>query len=104
MSLSPDEQQLLDGIETGLRSEDPTFPAKLTFGTAERYRRRQTGLTHGCLWLGMCITLTGFGLVHDKTTAGAMLILFGAGFLILALVRLLQLSPPTCRVPRPPLS
>jgi hypothetical protein len=75
MSLSPGEQQLLDGIETGLRTQDPTFPAKLTFGTAKRYRRRQTGLTHGWLWLGMIMTLTGFGLVHEKTAAGVMLIL-----------------------------
>ena len=65
------------------------------FGTENRYQRRQTVLAHGCLWLGMVLTLTGFGLVHQALAAGVLLIIYGAGILVLTLIRLLQLRPPT---------
>jgi hypothetical protein len=102
--LSRDEQELLDGIEAGLRNEDAAFPARLTFRTAERHRRRQAVLAHGSLWLGMVLALIGFGLVHEERVAGALLILYGSGFLILALIRLLRLYPTASKTSRPPSS
>jgi len=103
MSLSPHEQEVLDAIEIGLQAEDPYFPARLSFGT-DNHRHRQILLAHGCLWLGMVLTLTGFGLVHQALAAGVLLIVYGAGILILALIRLVQLRPPTPEGGRPRLS
>ena len=82
MPLSRHEQEVLDAIETGLQVDDPDFSARLSFGTENRYQRRQTLLAHGCLWLGMVLTLTGFGLVHQALAAGVLLIVYGAGILI----------------------
>jgi hypothetical protein len=59
MALSRDEQRLLDGIETGLRAHDPAFAAKLTVDAADLDRHREMVLAHGCLWLGMFMTLVG---------------------------------------------
>ena len=42
---------------------------------------------------GLVLTLTGFGLVHDVVGAGVLLILYGAGTMIAALVRILQIRP-----------
>ncbi len=56
---------MLDAIENGFQVDDPVFAAKLNFTATRRHFRRQTVLAHGCLWLGMFMTLTGFGLVHD---------------------------------------
>jgi hypothetical protein len=39
----------------------------------------------------MVLTLTEFGLVHNVLAAGVLLILYGAGTTIAALVRILQL-------------
>jgi glucose uptake protein GlcU len=91
MALSGDEQRLLDGIETGLRSTDPAFAVKLTLEAAASYRRRQVGLVHGCLWLGMFMTLAGFALVHQVLAAGVLVILYGTGTLIFALSAVWQL-------------
>jgi hypothetical protein len=91
MTLSRDEQRLLDGIETGLRAADPEFAAKLTLEAADSYRRRQVGLAHGCLLLGMFMTLAGFALAHQVLAAGVLFILYGIGTLISALVTLWQL-------------
>ena len=91
MTLSRDEQRLLDGIETGLRAADPAFAAKLTLEAAARYRRRQVGMAHGCLWLGMFMTLAGFALVHQVLAAGVLVILYGTGTLISALSAVWQL-------------
>jgi len=85
---------LVDGIGTCLRIADPAFSARLTIGNAQRCRRRHIGLAHGYLWLGMFLSLTGFGFVHEALGVGAILILSGAGVLLLALVRLLQLRLP----------
>ena len=101
MPLSPDEREVLDAIEKRLLAEDPAFPAKLSFGTENRYRSRHTVLAHGCLWLGIVLTLTGFCLVHPAPAAGVMLILYGGGILVLALVRLLSFRPPTSTGRRP---
>jgi hypothetical protein len=98
MPLSPVERGLLDGIESGLRADDPALVARLGAGPEVPRQRRQTVLTHGCLWLGMCICLTGFGLVHDALTAGIVLILYGSGMLVLALVMTLQSHPPSIAI------
>lgn len=95
MPLSPHEQHLLDAIETGLRDRDPEFAAKLTLEGAERTRRRHLVVAHVCLWLGMFLTLTGFALVHDVLGAGVLLLLYGAGILAFAILRILQLRPPS---------
>ena len=52
MPLSPDEQYLLDTIETGLRNQDPAFATKFTDPDADRARRRSTVIAHACLWSG----------------------------------------------------
>jgi hypothetical protein len=49
----------------------------------------------------MVLALTGFGLVHQALAAGVMLILYGAGILILTLIRLLHLRPPISTGRRP---
>ena len=41
----------------------------------------------------MVLTLTGFGLVHDALGAGVLLIVYGAGTTIAALIGILQLRP-----------
>jgi len=103
MPLSPHEQEVLESIETGLQAEDPGFPARLSFGTENSYQRRQTLFAHGCLWLGMVLTLIGFGLIHQALAAGVLVIVYGAGILVLTLIRLLLLRPSTSegRPPRP---
>ena len=93
MPLSWYEQQVLDEIETGVWADDPAFAAKLNPGPAGQDRRRRTVVAHGYLWLGMIMTLVGFGLVHDARAAGALLVLCGVGTLIAALVRLWRLHP-----------
>ena len=100
MPLSREEQRVLDSIEDGLRVDDPVFAAKLTFTAAKRHFRRQKVLAHGCLWLGMFMTLTGFGLVHDVLGAGVLLILYGFGLLGLAIVAIVQLGSPVGGSPR----
>jgi len=94
MRLSREEQRVLDSIEDGLRVDDPVFAAKLTFTATRRQFRRQTVLAHGCLWVGMFMTLTGFGLVHDLLGAGVLLILYGLGLLVMAIVAIVQLRSP----------
>jgi hypothetical protein len=89
MPLSRDEQRLLAGIETGLRADDPAFAAKLSPGTTDPHRHHETALAHACLWVGMCMTLTGFALVHQVPAAGALLIFYGTGILLSALIAML---------------
>ena len=93
MPLSRDEQRLLDGIETGLRATDPAFAATLTLDAADRYRRQQTVLAHGCLWLGIFMILDGFAIIHQVLAAGVLFILYGTGTLISALVTMWRLRP-----------
>ena len=50
------------------------------------------------------MTLTGFGLVHDILRAGVLLILYGLGLLVMAIVAIVQLRSPVIRSPRRPLS
>src|SRR6478609_10987820 len=97
MPLSREEQRVLDSIEDGLRVHDPAFAAKLTFTATRRHFRRRTVLAHGCLWAGMFMTLTGFGLVHDILGAGVLLILYGFGLLVMAPVAIVQLRSPVGR-------
>jgi hypothetical protein len=49
----------------------------------------------------MVLTLTGFGLVHQAFATGVMLIVYGGSILILTLIRLLQLRPPSSEGRRP---
>ena len=91
MALSWYEQRVLDEIETAMWVDDPVFAASLNLETADHYRRHQTVLAQGCLWFGIFMTLTGFGLVHEEPAPGVLLILYGAGTLIFALVRVCQL-------------
>jgi len=66
MPLSPDEQYLLDAIETGLRNQDPAFATKLTDPDADQARRRSTLIAHACLWYGDILkdyALIGFFLI-----------------------------------------
>jgi Protein of unknown function (DUF3040) len=100
MPLSPDEQRLLNGIEHGLRDQDPVLAAKLTVDGADRSRRPRVAVAHGCLWLGMCLTLIGFALVHEVQAAGVMLIVYGTGLLVVAMVTITRLHPPTSWFPR----
>jgi hypothetical protein len=97
MPLSREEQRALDSIEEGLQVDDPVFAAKLTLAATRRHFRRQTVLAHGCLWVGMFMTLTGFGLVHDILGAGVLLILYGLGLLVMAAVAIVQLRSPVGR-------
>ncbi len=48
------------------------------------------------------MTLTGFGLVHDILGAGVLLILYGFGLLMMAIVAIVQLRSPAIRSPRRP--
>ena len=48
------------------------------------------------------MTLTGFGLVHDILGAGVLLILYGFGLLVMAIVAIVQLRSPAIRSPRRP--
>jgi DUF3040 family protein len=100
MPLSREEQRVLDAIENGFQVDDPVFAAKLNFTATRRHFRRQTVLAHGCLWLGMFMTLTGFGLVHDVLGAGVLLILYGLGLLVMATVAVVQLRSPVGGSPR----
>jgi hypothetical protein len=93
VTLSRDEQRVLDEIETGLRAADPAFAAKLTVQAAASDRRRRLGLAHGCLWLGMFMALTGFALVHQVLAAGVLFILYGIASVISALLTMWQLHP-----------
>ena len=93
MPLSRYEQRMLDEIETGLRADDPVFAAKLNLETADHDLRRRTAVAHGYLWLGMVMTLTGFGLVREVFAAGALIIFYGVGILIAGLVGVWQLRP-----------
>jgi hypothetical protein len=102
MPLSREEQRVLNSIESGLRLDDPVFAAKLNnnFTATKRHIRCQKALAHGCLWLGMFMTLTGFGLVHDVHGAGVLLILYGFGLLIMATIAVVRLRSPVGRSPR----
>jgi len=93
VTLSRDEQRVLDEIETDLRAADPAFAAKLTLEAAASDRRRRLGLAHGCLWLGMFMALAGFALVHEVLAAGVLFILYGTGSVIAALLTMWQLRP-----------
>ena len=94
MPLSREEQRVLDSIEDGLRVDDPVFAAKLTFTATRRHLWCLTALAHGCLWLGMLMTLTGFGVGHDVLGAGVLLILYGFGLLVMATVAVVRLRSP----------
>jgi Protein of unknown function (DUF3040) len=100
MPLSRDEQRLLDGIEKALRARDPAFAARLDFPSANRYRRRQAGVAHGCLWVGMIMALIGVGLVHQAHGAGLLLILYGFLMVALAVAAVQRLRCPTPGSPR----
>lgn len=94
MPLSWEEQRLLDGIESGLRADEPTFAAKLNLFIPFR---RQLFLAHGILWLAMCVCLIGFGLMHQVVGAGVILVLNGFGLLIIAIVMVVRLHCPDSR-------
>ena len=78
MPLSREEQRVLDSIEDGLRVDDPVFAAKLTFTATRRHLWCLTVLAHGCLWVGMLMTLTGFGVV--TTSSGRVCCSFCTGW------------------------
>jgi len=88
MPLSPHEQYQLNVIETGFREQDPGFAAKLTVTAADRSRRRHLAVAHGCLWLGMVLSLVGFGVVHQVLATGVLLILYGTGVMLFAIVKI----------------
>ena len=100
MPLSPQEQYELTMIETGLREQDPGFAARLTVAGQDRSRRRQLAVAHGCLWLGMFLSLAGLAVVHEVLAAGVLLLLYGIGVLVLAIVRMLRWYPPAAWFPR----
>jgi Flp pilus assembly protein TadB len=100
MSLSPHEQYQLSLIERGLRDQDPDFAAKLTSSGAHRSRHQSLAVAHGCLWLGMFLTLVGFAVVHEVLLAGVLMVIYGMVFLVYAIARILVLSPPTFWFPR----
>jgi len=94
MPLSREEQRALDSIEEGLQVDDPVFAAKLTFTATRRHLWCLTALAHGCLWVGMLMTLTGFGVGHDVLGAGVLLILYGLVLLVMATVAVVRLRSP----------
>lgn len=84
MALSGAERRTLAAMEKALRAADPAFVSTLTPKTAETSPRVSAALTHGCLWVGMILTLWGFGLAHGSVLVGTLVIAYGSTFLAVA--------------------
>ena len=61
MTLSEDEQHILDEIETFTRSADPGFAANLNLVAAQARRRKRLALSRYGFWLGFVILMVGAG-------------------------------------------
>lgn len=94
MSLSRDELRRLEEIEQGLQDQDPAFAAALTFEAAARHRQRRVRLAYWGLWLGALMMLTGRGLGFVSLGAGVILVLYGFGVTITAILALLHYRGP----------
>lgn len=70
MTMSEDEQHILNEIETFTRSADPGFAANLNLVAAQARRQKRLALSRYGFWLGFVILMVGAGSARGPISAG----------------------------------
>ncbi len=86
MTLSEDEQHILDEIETFTRSADPGFAANLNLVAAQARRRKRLALSRYGFWLGFVILMVGAGSARGPISAGVLVACYGLTLIVWATV------------------
>jgi len=86
MTLSEDEQHLLDEIETFTRSADPGFAANLNLVAAQARRRTRLALSRYGFWFGFVILMVGAGSARGPISAGVLVACYGLTLMVWATV------------------
>ena len=94
MSLSPDEQVQLDGIEAHIRSTDPSWSTRLNWSAVRRQRRRTIGRCFLLLLVGNLIMIAGAAGVRGVVSVGTLVALAGFAVIVRALLMARTLNPP----------
>ena len=84
MSLSRQEQELLEGIAYGLHVDDPGFAVTLTFAGTDQRVRRRAALARGGLWAAAVMMLAGVALVGFALSTGVITAACGFGVMLAA--------------------
>ena len=82
MTLSEDEQHILDEIETLTRSADPGFAANLNLVAAQARRRKRLALSRYGFWLGFVILMVGAGSARGPISAGVLVACYGLTLMV----------------------
>ena len=98
MSLSPDEQVQLDGIEAHIRSTDPSWSTRLNWSAVRRQRRRNIGRCFLLLLVGNLIMIAGAAGVRGVLSVGTLVALAGVAVMVRALLMARALNPPDTTV------
>ena len=83
MTLSEDEQHILDEIETLTRSADPGFAANLDLVSA---RRRRIALSGSAFWFGLVILMIGMSAARGPISIGVFVASYGLILMVWATV------------------
>ena len=86
MTLSEDEQRILDEIETFTRSVDPGFVSNLNLVAAQARRRKRLTLSHCGFWSGFVILMVGAGSARGPISAGILVACYGLTLMVWAAV------------------
>jgi Protein of unknown function (DUF3040) len=86
MTLSEDEQHILDEIETFTWSADPGFAANLNLVAAQARRRKRLALSRCGFWLGFVVLMVGAGSARGPISAGVLVACYGLTLMVWATV------------------
>jgi Protein of unknown function (DUF3040) len=100
MSLSEDDQNSLDRIESSLLADDPLFATRVNVEAVKRSLRRRRRLVTFGFWVGLTTMIVGAGLAQGVPSIGAMVSCWG--FVLLAwstvvLIRCYRADPPAAQ-------
>jgi hypothetical protein len=77
MTLSEDEQNSLDEIETSFHSDDPDFATSLDVVAVQRSLRRRIRLAGYGFWLGMVVMMLGVAVAKGALSIGTIVGCYG---------------------------
>jgi len=90
MTLSEDEQERLDGIETSLLAEDPGFARTLDLVAGKRVLQQRIRIADYGFWVGLAVTIIGAAAAQGALSIGTLISCYGLGLLVWSLVTLFR--------------
>lgn len=90
MTLSEDEQGILDEIESRTRSADPVFAASLDLTSAQRRRKHRVLMSQCGFWIGGLTVIIGVGAANGMISVGTFVACYGFIIVLWAIVTTLQ--------------